>query len=1150
MVAALCLQVRSPGAETVAPEAPPPVTFTVQKFWDLRPEQKASDIPFRMECDVTYFDDAWKILFVQDMTGDGAFVLYDHKPGRFPFKAGQHLLVEGVFPAPNIDISFERASIRLAGTSKAVPIVALSGLSQTSRYLGKYVQTEGFVERWERTDPRHLRIVTSIGGESVVIWVLVDPEQSIPDLEDTNVRVVGEYNPKRLADGSLGWVEIMVPSLDRMVILSRLNDDPRFNLPLEPIRDLTQLPANKFVRVAGQVLGSNPGRSVTIGDGSDQVELRTGQTRLCLVGDLVEAVGYPAVINGRRVLNDGVFRPMSATIGMADGKAPGDRLRLAAQVLELSPEQVDLHRSAWITGVVTWSRKEAPFFFVEDSSGAICVRVDNPSPAVPEAGSYVEVLGTTDMGPFAPRVLASSVKKLSDASLPLAPAISLERALTGAEEAKWVEMTGYLRQIRLKDGWNNLEIVTTTGDFIALLPADADASALVGAVLRLKGVCTADTNQDHRLTGIKLWVPGVASIDVVESPPKDPFDVPARSIGSLGRFNSAQSFNRLLLVGGVVLFHSPGHFIQIENSGDTLLVFSQSKVPLVAGDRIEAVGLLARQGPRVTLREAIYRKTGHGDQPRPRTLPVHHGPSTEFDGHLGNIEATLIDATRTGDQLRLMLQSGKTVFEALLGTEQITPDLEEGSRVSLTGVYNVIYDEYGRAAAYQINLRSPADIVVVAPPSWLTRERILAFAAALAVGIFLFTVWVAALRRQVREQTEQMREQLKHESRLEAELQRASKLESLGLLAGGIAHDFNNLLTAVIGNLSLARLDTKMDPDSAESLRDAEKAAGRAKDLTQQLLTFAKGGAPIQAAVLLPDVVREVAEFALRGSKVRCDFDIPQDLWPANVDKGQIGQVVQNIVINAMQAMPGGGVIDVSIRNETVGGQLSQVLAPGRYLKLVFRDHGGGIGPADLEKIFDPYFTTKKQGNGLGLATVHSIVKKHMGHISVESTIGHGSTFHIWLPAAQSEPASRGASEAGAKGQASAVPAARILFMDDELPIRQLGGAILRRMGYDATTVSEGTEAVREYAAAMLSGRPYSAVILDLTIPGGMGGSQTLVELRAIDPDVKAIVSSGYSNDSVLSNYRAHGFCGMVSKPYESADLALAVERVLVGAPA
>jgi CheY-like chemotaxis protein len=222
------------------------------------------------------------------------------------------------------------------------------------------------------------------------------------------------------------------------------------------------------------------------------------------------------------------------------------------------------------------------------------------------------------------------------------------------------------------------------------------------------------------------------------------------------------------------------------------------------------------------------------------------------------------------------------------------------------------------------------------------------------------------------------------------------------------------------------------------------------------------------------------------------------------------------------------------------------VLAPGRYVKLTIADHGLGIPPEDLQRIFDPYFTTKKHGSGLGLATVHSIVKKHLGHISVESVVGQSTTFRIWLPAATEV---RDSAEAPV-AIAPAPPASdsmRLLFMDDEEMILQVGGVMLRRIGYEVTTVKDGEAAVQEYTRARQEGRPYALVILDLTVPGGMGGRQAMDQLLKLDPAVRAIVSSGYSNDLVLSDYQAYGFRGMVSKPYEIADLAHTIERVLRG---
>jgi CheY-like chemotaxis protein len=378
--------------------------------------------------------------------------------------------------------------------------------------------------------------------------------------------------------------------------------------------------------------------------------------------------------------------------------------------------------------------------------------------------------------------------------------------------------------------------------------------------------------------------------------------------------------------------------------------------------------------------------------------------------------------------------------------------------------------------------------------------------------------------------------------RLEQELVRATKLESVGILAGGIAHDFNNILTAVMGNIALASLDTDANTEAGRSLRQAERATLRARDLTQQLLTFAKGGEPVRTSVQLDAIVREMTTFTLHGSSVRAEFEIASDLWPAEADKGQIGRVVQNLVINAVQAMPDGGTIKVKLLNERVPGLASSTLVPGDYVQIAISDTGTGIKPEHVSRIFDPYFTTKQTGSGLGLAAVYSIVSKHRGSIDVQSALGQGTTFRIWLPATATLPAHAGPA---AKHDQPVKLGGRLLFMDDEEPIRQMAAFLLRRFGFEVVCVNDGADAVAKFRAAKADGKPFTLVIMDLTVPGGIGGREAISELRKIDPDVRAIVSSGYSSDPVLANYRSHGFAGVAAKPYDVTELARVLREVM-----
>jgi len=372
----------------------------------------------------------------------------------------------------------------------------------------------------------------------------------------------------------------------------------------------------------------------------------------------------------------------------------------------------------------------------------------------------------------------------------------------------------------------------------------------------------------------------------------------------------------------------------------------------------------------------------------------------------------------------------------------------------------------------------------------------------------------------------------------EQELLRAQKLESLGTLAGGIAHDFNNILTAVLSNTTLAKMyaeDTKV----AEKLSKIEKASLQAKELTQQLLTFSRGGAPIKTTTSIAELIRDTASFALRGSNVRCHFYLPEELWHVDIDEGQISQVVNNLIINADQAMPEGGIIKAKAENVNVEEDVLP-LDRGNYVKISITDQGVGIPEKYLEKIFDPYFTTKQKGSGLGLSTCYSIVKQHDGYITAESEVGVGTTFYMYLPASQKKREKKVEVGEVIKGEG------KVLLMDDEVFVRDAAGETLQYLGYTVVTARDGKEAIDLYQRA-LDKEPFDVVIMDLTIPGGMGGKEAVSKLIEIDPHVKAIVASGYSTDPIMAEYREHGFKGVVTKPYTIEDLSKTLHGVLKG---
>ncbi|MFI5304249.1 MAG: PAS domain-containing protein [Nitrospiria bacterium] len=368
------------------------------------------------------------------------------------------------------------------------------------------------------------------------------------------------------------------------------------------------------------------------------------------------------------------------------------------------------------------------------------------------------------------------------------------------------------------------------------------------------------------------------------------------------------------------------------------------------------------------------------------------------------------------------------------------------------------------------------------------------------------------------------------------------KLESLGLLAGGIAHDFNNILTAILGNISLSKSFLDSKDQLLSRLEDAERATLRASELAKQLLTFSKGGVPTKKIVSIQNLIEHSVQFALIGSNVQSQLFFEEGLWPIEADESQMNQVIQNLIINAKQAMPLGGTIRIEAKNLSIGEQASQDtgLRKGNYLSISVQDHGTGIPKENLSKIFDPYFTTKTKGSGLGLSITHSIIKRHQGIITAESNPTDGTTFLIYLPASpQVRVLQEDMEEAVTHGKG------RVLVMDDEESVLKIAGKILIHLGYDADLVKNGTEAVKLFKIAKESGRPFDVVLTDLTVPGDLGGVETLFRLREIDPQVKVIVSSGYSNDPAMADFKSIGFTDCLKKPYREFEVNQTVKRVL-----
>jgi len=379
--------------------------------------------------------------------------------------------------------------------------------------------------------------------------------------------------------------------------------------------------------------------------------------------------------------------------------------------------------------------------------------------------------------------------------------------------------------------------------------------------------------------------------------------------------------------------------------------------------------------------------------------------------------------------------------------------------------------------------------------------------------------------------------------RTEAELQKIIRLTSVGTLAGGIAHDFNNILMGFFGKISLAKAEIPKDHPGFTYLEEAERSMFRAIRLTKQLLTFAKGGDPVKDYVSLGALIEEVARFDLSGSNVELVHHHADDLWLANADKGQIQQVISNLTTNARQAMPNGGHLYITAENTEIKEGALLNLQKGKYIKLTLRDEGTGIDPKIIDRIFEPYFTTKHTGNGLGLATSYSIVSKHGGHIAVASELGKGSTFTLYLPASESQnPAENKQTDTPSP---SLKPSLKVLLLDDEPSIRMVIPRWLQQMGCLVTACADGCQTIEAYKQSMEAGNPFDILLLDLTIPGGIGGKEVLREILSMNPTAKAIISSGYAKDPIMANHALHGFKDVLDKPYTKDQLQKVLAKVM-----
>lgn len=1122
-------------------------------IWAMPTVEKSREHPLRVEARVSYVDALWRLLWIE--YGDVATFI-QLAPESPPLEDGQRVLIEGtIIPSKGLEASRARVTV-LEEHVPIEPLPANGRINDITTLQSRIVAANAYVDGVQYIDAEHVRLNLIVDDRPVIGWVRPETPNTVPDWQGCFVRAVGLYSGKFDPTNTQTSIELWIARQSNVQILGTIGDNLLFNRPVTNIDEIYQAPLGRYVRVRGRVQAHNVGSSMTIRDRTGEVVVRSLQQQRFPLGARIEAAGRVASVGDQWVLDSAFYRPSTENEeNVPLGLSAAGQLTTIEQVRQLSPEQAALGRTVNVAGIVTWSLPDFDFFFLQDVSGGIRVDFDRTIVEPPALNKYLQIEGVTRAGGLVPGIQLQRYVDLGAMTPPTGRPITFEQAITGREDGQFVQMRGFLQRTVSDGEWRWIHVTTPSGEFVGHIQSPVNFVANPGSLIRVRGVAETRADEHGRVQGVTLRVPFLHDIVIEEEAPADVFDLPIRTIKSVSQLDAGQELLRVRVVG-TVLHAQAGRLLYLEEDDDALLLLGPEIPALQAGDKIEAVGILGRQGVRTILRESQVRKLAAGSPPDATHVNDASGVAMALDSQLVTVRATLLENSTRPGHARLTVQTGNTLFDATLeGDSQPIAHLAPGAVLELTGIYKVVFDDTRQSRGFELQLRSADDVHVIQRARLVTLQRALIVCAILGGATLLAVAWITALRRRVQQQTRQIREQLERQARLEVEVQRAARLESLGTLAGGIAHDFNNLLTVILGNVTLATADERAAAAAGDYLGEIERGARRACELTGQLLTFAKGGNPMRAATALAPVVQSAVTTALHGQNTRAVFDLPAEAWPAFVDQAQLTQAIKHLVANAAQAMGGTGVVTVSLRNEEIGSDQKHGLSAGRYVRLTVADTGPGIPRDVLPRIFDPYFSTKKQGSGLGLATVYSIVRKHGGAIEAESEPGRGAAFHLWFPCAEiNETAPRSAADSPAAPAATIEPPKpvaarptkpRVLLMDDEESIRRIVEIVLTRMGIDPVVVADGAAALKEYERARESGRPIQLLILDLTIPGGMGGRQVVETLRREGATVPAIVSSGYSNDPVLAAFEQYGFQAVVPKPYDVRQLASMIKRFL-----
>ena len=740
-------------------------------FWLEEARDKVR--PIKLEMVVNYYDGGWDHMWVNVNRENG----YLQCATKLPIRSRDRILVEGTV-IPSKGISSDTAKITILERDvRQTPLLADGQLSLYAQLKAKVVSFEATFDSVLISDGHHLMFEFIAEGYRVHAFYW-EPDPKIPDFKQgSRMRITGVYSANQDPLTEKMEIDLWCCSLDDLVLLGPPETDPRFETTVVPIEKLPTMYIARAAQahIAGIVRTNNPGHSVLVRDETGGIRVQTLQSLPLKAGEWIEAIGTPITGGADWSLRNAIIRRATPSVIAEKTKAAEAApatLRVIDQVLALNPKEAAAGHQVDVVGVTLWSHQDADFIYISDTSGSVRVQLpEKLGGLINKPRSQLRIVGKTRMGTFAPEIQLLKSSQFSSALFPEAKELTLDQAMTGLEEGKRVTMQGYVQRVAPDGIWSRMTLSTKTGTFDALLAHEDRLNSMVGSIVSVQGVCCAVTNARRQLTRVEILALYYEDFRVEQSALADPFTAPLREISALRQFKLDGPLDYWVRVRGVVTQHVPGRFVIIQDGTEGLMLLTEQKENLVAGDYIEVTGLPGFENGRAVMRESVYRRLGHQNQPTAVEVTDAKAFAEELDSCLIKVRGTLLNSALDGENLHLEIKSGQRVFTALLhqlSTQATSRPLHPGSELELVGVYQLIRDERQRPQGFRIQLRTRADINVLQNPSWWTPARAFAVTGILVGCIALALTWLSVLRRRVKKQTDQLRIQILKEAKLEA----------------------------------------------------------------------------------------------------------------------------------------------------------------------------------------------------------------------------------------------------------------------------------------------------------------------------------------------------------------------------------------------